>query len=473
MNLSPIPEMPLEFIKSVHQALKAWHKFKAIAALDNLLLAQDIQAAHETWTPQRVRNQLLLEGLECLKLEDAKASELLARRFIDLEMAQEIASRWNVTRNVIYQRQQRAMTMLTKLIWKQELAHRQQHAERVQIRALTSATHAQLFGLDDKITTLSKQIAEMAGPWIFALEGIGGSGKTTLADALTRVLAQALCFSHFIWINASPASASSFCRLATFETFIEECVEQLELNFAKTQSLPKKVKTVQNYLKERPSLIVIDDLEATSEQRTLITQLRELTAPSKLLVTTRQSLRGENGVRSIAVEGLNCEDTLALVRSEAEYQGLDALAHAPDAVLRPIYAVTGGNPRAIQLAIAQTHFLPLSVVLEQFRQGKGQSIQALLSNIYTEIYQSLSANCYPLLAALAQMDVPVEKLDQLAALAQLSQAEIGECIIELTRHSLIDIKGDLHAKTYSLHPLSRSFIRAQGPHVARPERNTA
>jgi hypothetical protein len=195
-------DMPRDFIRRVHQALRAYHAWHADDALDDLLLAHDMQARLEVVTPRLITNQVLLDGLDCLKRSDDQAADLVQRRFLDQEAALEVAHSRNVSEDVVYQRQRAAIEHLAQVIWGQELTLRQKRVREIEAR-LEPPTYTRLFGVAEKMAEIHALIESSSEPWVIALEGLGGIGKTTLADKLVRELACGPLFLSLVNVGGS------------------------------------------------------------------------------------------------------------------------------------------------------------------------------------------------------------------------------------------------------------------------------
>lgn len=461
-------EMPDDFPERVHQALKTWHTPQTSGTLGHLLLTDDITTRRNIQVPHLIQNQILLDGLEQFKSINPEDAELLERRFISQETARQVAYSRNVSEDVVYQNQRNAIAQLAQTLWTREARLRQQRAQRIETH-FPPPLYTQLFGVDDKIAALRGVIEPDAAPWIVSLEGMGGIGKTSLADRLARALAHELTFREIVWVSAR----QRFFQLPgnikdettppslTFEELLDRLIEQLNLKELLRSPDVEKVLGVKAFLKEQPCLIVVDNLETIADGRTLVTQLRNLVTPSKFLLTSRYSLRGESGVYIMDLTGLALPDTLALVRYEAGLQGFNELTTASDAALAPIHAATGGNPLAIKLVIGQAHMFPLRAILERLQQVEGESAETLLTFIHGEAWQNLSEACRLVMQALTLVPDTGGELEQITAAAGLSEGDTITCLNQLAGYSLISVRGGLEDKQYTLHALTRSFVLQQ------------
>ena len=460
--------MPPDFPKQVHQALKDWHAPAAHSNLTTLRLCQEIQAQRNLADPHTAINQLLLDALEWLRKTTPEAADLLQRRFLDQQTAQAVAYSLNATEDIIYQNQRKAIKNLAHLIWEQEQALRVSSVQK-RLARLETPTYTQLFGIAPTLASLREQLESATTPWILALEGIGGIGKTTLADALARDLAYRQYFTEILWISARQRMFHPSGRIETvpqpprltLTELIEHIIEQLAPSALQRQSDAVKRNAALTLLKEQPCLIVVDNLETVEDYAALAPQLHEFTQPSKFLLTTRYSLRGERGIYIVSVPGLAEADSLALLRYEAESQGLSELARASDAELRPFYQATGGNPLALKMLIGQLHTFEIPTILQWFATADGQMHQELLDFIYQEAWQQLEENSKRVLQALLLVADAGGAIEQISAAVELDSLTTQRCLQKLATLSLVEIKGDLYTKRYALHPLTQLFVTRQ------------
>jgi hypothetical protein len=461
-------DRPKDFAKRIHQALRAWHALHAKDTLANLRLVQRAESEQGAATPRLISNQILLDGLERLKPTNAQGAELLRRRFHNQETALEIAHSWNVSEDIIFQWQRAAIDQLAEIIWQQELELGQQRLRQVEAR-LEPPTYDKLFGVEQKKAEVCKRLETGSAPWLLALEGLGGVGKTSLADALARELACQIHFRQIGWMSARrrffqlPGEIKELPNqpALTLAELVDRLIDQFELTGLKRQADTEKLAGLKDFLKSQPCLVVVDNLETAADYRALVPQLKGLASPSKFLLTTRHVLRDMGGVYGLTLTHLPRADTLALIRYEAETAGLSELAEATETELGQIYEITSGNPLATKLFIGQVHALSLPRALAQFKAARDRPVEELLNYIYTNAWQALDPICRQVLQALLLVTEEGGRLAQIAAAAELDEADAATCLQRLVSLSLVNVGGDLQARHYSLHQLTQTFLARQ------------
>ena len=461
-------DMPAGFAKRIHRALRAWHFLHTEDVLTDLLLAHKLRAEREVITPRLISNEILINGLDCLKQGDAEAADLLQRRFLNQETALEVAHRRNLSADIIFQRQRAAIAQLAVAIWDQEIELRQRQMRRVEGR-LEPPTYSRLFGVKEKMAAVRARLEVASEPWVVALEGLGGIGKTSLADALARELACQVRFREIGWVSARHRLFRLSGEIETLDNqtdltltkLLDRLIDQFGLTGLRRRSDAEKLAGVKDFLKSYPCLVVIDNLETAADYRSLVSQLRGLLAPSKFLITTRYSLRDVSGVYVLTLRQLSRNDTLALIRHEAGTRGLHELANAPEAELEQIYAVTGGNPLATKLIVGQIHTLSLPTALTRFSVARGKPVEELLTFIHASAWRALDQDGRRVLQAMLLVTEEGGRLEQIAAAAELDEDETIACLQRLATLSLVNVGGDLKDRRYSLHQLTQAFLIRQ------------
>ncbi|MEZ4863492.1 MAG: BTAD domain-containing putative transcriptional regulator [Caldilineaceae bacterium] len=321
----------------------------------------------------------------------------------------------------------------------------------------------QLFGVEKARVRLLDVLQAAERPWLVALDGIGGIGKTTLATLLVHELMETARFAAIAWISAKqeefrPASGlTAIGRPALdIETLTTGLLEQLLEEPPLTASSQEKQATLHQVLKERVLLVVIDNLESVADYQALVPYLRHLANPSKFLITSRFSLQSYSDIFCYSLAELDEVDALAFLRHEATVRNNTRLAGATDAQLQAIYAVVGGNPLALKLVIGQVAFLPLTQVLDNLRMAQGKRIDQLYTYIYWQAWQMLTAVSRQLFLSLPL--VPNGTFAQLQLVSELAIDDLQEALAQLSALSLVQTGGELDEPRYRLHRLTETFL---------------
>jgi hypothetical protein len=456
-------EIPLsELQKDIHNALKSWHNSRAdSSSLDSLQLFRQARVGGSA-NVRRASNKIILDALETLALEDEISASLLQQHFLDGALMHAVASRLNIGQSTAYRRQQKAIRQLALIIQAKEAQARAVYQASLEKR-LRLPPEAQLFGIEEQLYSLLERLIVADTPWLVSIEGLGGIGKTALANAGVRHSELINRFHHIVWVSAKQRAFFPGIGLEgetspalTVEGLIDSLLEEFGHSAALAQPPQEKRVTLIRLLKEAPHLVVIDNLETVADYQTLLPVLWEITNPSKVLLTSRYSLRAYPNVFCLALASLNKTDTLALIRHEANTRGLPMLANAADAELERIYEVVGGNPLALKLVVGQTAFLPLSQVLDNLKEAGGRSIADLYTHIYWQAWQMLDDTSQQTLLVMPL--VQDGTLNQLLSLSRLKTAELHRALKQLITLSLVLVEGDLEERRYSVHRLTETFL---------------
>lgn len=460
-------------VDDVAEALRLWHggevKQWPLAHLRlGLQIAPD-QAAYGSLAeagPAAQNRAVLNWGLERLRASAPEAEELLRDRFEHARDVMAVANSLNISESSLYYRQRQAITKLAEILAQLEVGASDNWQKRMTAR-LELPSYTQLVGVEELRAMLLQALLDESDHFIVALDGLGGLGKTALADQITRDLIQTTRFDEIGWVTAKHTHLSTLGRLQvesgrpalTFPMVIDRLANQFDLPENKVGSQLHRQRLVEQLLRERACLIIIDNLETVADYRSLLPELRKRQDPSKFVLTSRLRLLDEPGVFSLSLQELTAESAFQLIRHEAQRTGFLALAKASNSELQQIYDTVGGNPLALKLIVGQLRFHSLPRVLDRFADRQGQQTrEELFDYIYREIWETLRDESKATLLALTQAGETGFTFEHLVAVAGLSEAAVDRCLEELILLSLVDLGGSLVERRYRLHRLTEVFL---------------
>ncbi|MBI3957906.1 MAG: hypothetical protein HY328_03775 [Chloroflexi bacterium] len=417
-------------------------------------------------------NRILLAGLADLAQNAAHAAQLLHLRFADELTAQVVANRLNVVERTIYKWQRSTVEQLAKALWRLESEARSGQQKRLATR-LPPVTYTRLFGVDAHLEALTQRLLAPGPPWLTAVESLGGLGKTSLADALCRRLIDAGSVADLAWVTAQQQQLSLTGAIQPVERpaltsaeLTQAIAQQLlaaDPDYATLSHTRKKERLAERF-RTKPHLLVVDNLETVADLQALLTHLRAWANPTKILLTTRRSLLDEADIHHFALPELGQQDALALIRHEAGLRNLPAVAAARERELTPIYDCVGGNPLALRLVVGQLQVYSLPIVLAGLRRAQGSAAAGLYTHIYWQAWQSLGEEAQRVLVSMPLVGPDGGDLDLLAAISELPPDALHDGLSQLVSRNLVDARGGLHERRYSIHSLTRTFLHEQVLH---------
>jgi hypothetical protein len=321
----------------------------------------------------------------------------------------------------------------------------------------------QLFGVEATRQQAQIALEQAEAPWLIALNGIGGIGKTSLANDLLYQMLSTARFYGLAWVSAKQEEFVPNLGLQVLDkpalnadTLTDTLLAQLSPEETLPASPTEKQALLTDLLKTQPYLIVIDNLETAADYEALLPYLRQLAQPGKFLLTSRHSLAAYADVFNLALPELSQADTVAFLRYEAETRGIAPLTQATQTQLTHIYEVVGGNPLALKLVVGQIGLVPLTQVLESLQQAQGKTVDALYTYIYWQAWQQLDSISRQLFLLMPVN--PNGTFTQLAAVSGLDVDILQAALKQLIRLSLLEVQGDIESPRYRLHRLTETFL---------------
>jgi hypothetical protein len=456
-----------ELQDAVHDALTSWGKIGSSEEelLGFLLLVQQERASIEgSLDPLKLRkatNRVLEDALEELSRQEETEAEVVKSRFIEGQIIRQVATRLYVSSDQVNRYQRSAIENLSRILLAQEI-----YARDMRIRELESdlppSTYTNLFGFKQAAQEITAKLLELEPPWIISVTGLGGIGKTSLADASIRQALRSFQFVRVIWLQArsNPLSGAPLSPEESYSQLLKSVAEQLWPG--ETQEADAGIAAnARELLTQQPHLIVIDNLETEETTNFLVDKVRNWTQPTKILITTRARPTGQASVFYHSIDELSPEDAAALLKHQAELIGLDELSVAKNEEIESIYTVTGGNPLALKLVVSLATVLALPQVLIDIARSRPGPVEELYRHIYWESWRTLGADSQTLLQAMPLVAESGALPEQMRAISKLPEERFWPAVSELISRSLVEIKGTIHERRYGIHRLTETFLRTE------------
>ncbi|MFZ0548614.1 MAG: NB-ARC domain-containing protein [Candidatus Promineifilaceae bacterium] len=455
------------------EALRLWHggvveRWPLANLRLNLQVAEEreIHSSLSETGPAARNRAILNRGLEKLREISPSANSLIRERFEKGRDVLEVANSLNIAESTVLYRQRQAVNQLTDILNELENEASENWQNKV-LGRLKQSTYIELVGIEEPYSLLWDVLMAENRNFIAVLDGLGGLGKTALADWTTRQIIQTTRFNDVAWITAKQLYISAMGRLEvetdvpamTIPILLDKLAEQFELAQNNITYLQRQ-REVRDYMRDQPNLVIIDNLETIADYKALLPTLREWQSPSKFLLTSRRRLLDQPDIFSISMKELSKEASFMLLRQVAEHSGFSELAEADDGTLEKIYRAVGGNPLALKLLAGQLRFSSLPQVLARFSEKDFSDEQDLFEYIYREYWETISDDEKEILLALTQAGESGFSFEQIASRVSVTGKILVQSLENLILLSLVDRTGTLLERCYRLHRLTElSIIR--------------
>ncbi len=288
--------------------------------------------------------------------------------------------------------------------------------------------------------------------------GLGGQGKTSLAREVAGACLKgadgAPAFDAAVWVSDKDRPGTT-----NLSTVLDEIARTLDYPGFTQFEHDEKRREVEQLLRKQKVLLIVDNFETITDGA-LLSWLLRLPEPSKVLITSREYSRAfRNSTMVAELRGMTEAEAQALIAQRLRMLQLDKKVTAP-AEFEPLVAVTGGNPKAIEIALGLVKHerRPLQQVVDDLYAARG------------ELFDDLFARAWSLLDEAARRVLMVMTFfpdsasgEAVAASADAQGYAFDRAVERLTDLALLDIQqADLSSAPRStLHPLVRVFATAR------------
>lgn len=326
---------------------------------------------------------------------------------------------------------------------------------------LPAPSYSRLFGVELLVEEIVNHLKSSL-THLIVLTGIGGIGKTAVADAVARQAIRQNLFARVVWLSAveilpDVTDKNNF--------FITSALCQRLLYENRIESNPaNQLARLRFMLQRQPHLIVIDDLDASSPA--LLKELQELIGSGKCLLTAQQQPSIEVEAIHVSIPELTFEHTKQLLNYQAEVAGAAILRRARDNDLQKVYAAVGGHPLALRLIPRLAKIYSLSEIIQGWQLGQPDHIARLYRSIYDDLWETLLPVEKQLMNVMPFVSLGGGTREYLQAIAGLSREMLWPILTKLVESCLIEPHGNLYERKYGIHRLTEQYItnrwRAKG-----------
>ncbi|OGG51770.1 hypothetical protein A2704_01985 [Candidatus Kaiserbacteria bacterium RIFCSPHIGHO2_01_FULL_54_36b] len=233
-------------------------------------------------------------------------------------------------------------------------------------------------------------------PYLITLTGIGGVGKSSIAYFVCEKLKAANSFEYIVWISAKETllTTQGIGSLKPELTGLDELLSKIVISSGletreNFEQLPtsEKSKVAHTYMGLAPFLVVLDNLETIRFDKEISHFLENIPAPSKALITTRESkLTGE---KIINIKEMDNEEAIDLLRQEAQILNAKELKNLSQVQASKLVEAFGRIPLAITLLAAfSAEKRSLGKIIDDVKSLDDKT--KIIDFCFSEVYQTLS-----------------------------------------------------------------------------------
>jgi tetratricopeptide (TPR) repeat protein len=302
---------------------------------------------------------------------------------------------------------------------------------------------------------------------IIAIGGLGGAGKTALGRSFVQSIADAReqdrSFDYLVWVSAKTTTLQESVESVTpgfedIEDVLDEVArvaESLELIYQRP--FEKKKSAILDLLSSARFLLVIDNFETVKKKDALWDFLTEVPAPSKVLVTSRETF--SEGCWTLALKELTDSEALEVFSNECKWLEVDP---APivnnDKNKTALLQSTGGVPLALKYVAI---LLDRGKMLSEALQGLDPSRGPIADFCFRGTFNALDKVEKTVWVAMGIFQRPVSQ-GELVQITELSELEVSRALQVLRKYTIInrDLGQDGHEVFWCL-PLTLEFAKRQ------------
>lgn len=317
---------------------------------------------------------------------------------------------------------------------------------------------ANLFGRSKEASDLLAELRNTNGSPAVSIEGLGGIGKTALAEHVKDAALAAGLFDRFARFTVQNGDERVDTALST-EVLVSSLAAQLGYTEINAMTASHAATALREALERQRALVIIDNIERPADLRAVCDVFSPLRAPclTRILLTSRPAIGTFwPAARTLAMHELDTASSIAVLAAGVSSRTFTP-AEVPHEHFIQIYESVGGNPQALLVAAGLFGLYPVEVILRMLRRGEGAA-DALYRHVYWPAWIALEQPARNLL--IAMRDLPEEGVDwrRMSAVSGLEEKILIIVLGDLLDRHLVATTAVSNTTLYSTHRLTRTFV---------------
>ena len=345
-----------------------------------------------------------------------------------------------------------AEKLVTKLLGEKSNNSGTANPTRRVYQNLPPPTYSQFIMRDEAYQGILDGLAQRTA--VVLISSLGGMGKTSLArEVAARCLTNQPSFEAVVWISDKDRPGTT-----NLDIVLDEIALIMDFpGFTRLEHTTKQ-REVEQLLRQKKVLLVVDNFETITD-RVLLNWLIKLPEPSKAIITTRHYRQEFRSCWPVELGGMSEDEANLLITERLRVLKLEKLVSSLQ-IFRPLVLATGGNPKAISLALGCIKYNKKSLeeVLTELLESQGE----LFEDLFKHSWALLDESARNVLMGLTFFAASSDK-KAIDAATEVRGSYLEDALEQLIDLSLVDVQQEdlKRPPRYLLHPLVQTYAHTR------------